>query len=222
MAYQLQQEIAYADGYFRRYFCASASDLASLPTTTIRAGSIAELENGTIYRLSNAGTWTAYASATGAGINSGASSASFTRPNDTTAYAANDVVATATANLTFASVLPIAGQQFIITGATLEIDAAAVPAGMSGFKLYLYNALPTVIADNTAYNLPSADRAKYLGYIQISTPIDIGDTLWSQNDNINFNGKALTTSLYAILVTDAAYTPTSACVKTITLYTIGV
>ena len=223
MAYKLLTEVRWEDGYYRKYYCQSATDLTSLPTSpTIAIGSIAELENGTVYRLSNANTWSVYSSATGAGVNAGKSAASTTRPADTTAYAANDVVATATANLTFAGVLPIAGQQFIVTGVTFEIDVNAVPSGMGGFRLHLYNAAPTVIADNAAYDLPAGDRAKYLGYIQLASPVDNGATLWSQNDNINFNGKLVTTSLYGILVTDSAFTPAASTVKTITLYAIGV
>jgi hypothetical protein len=222
MAYKLQTEVGWEDGYFRKYYCETATDLASLPTSpTIAIGSIAELENGTTYKLSNANTWKLFSSVTGALIGSGKSSASVTRPADESAYAANDVIATATANFTFANVLPVA-QQFIITGVSLRIDAAAIPAGLQGFKLHLYDTIPTVIADNVAYNLPAADRAKYLGYIQLAAPVDNGDTLWSQNDNINLNGKLVTTSLYGILTTDNAFTPSSACVKTITLYTIGV
>lgn len=153
--------------------------------------------------------------------NAGKSSATFTRPANQTPYTAGDVVGTADANITFANVLPSA-QNFIITGVTLRIDVNAVPAGMGGFKLYLYNANPAVIADNAAYNLPAADRGKLIGVIQLEAPTDIGDTLWSQTDNINLNGKLLTTSLYGILVTDIAYTPSNAAVKTITLYTVGV
>lgn len=117
-----------------------------------------------------------------------------------------------------------AGSGFLITGATVEIDAAAVPAGMSTFKLHLYDAAPTAIADNAAFDLPEADRAKYLGYITLAAPIDLGATLWSQNDNLNFNGKLSSagTTLYGIMTTDGAYTPTSECVKKITLYVVGV
>lgn len=156
--------------------------------------------------------------------NSGKSSCSTTRPDDATPYAVNDVVGTADANMTFADILANAGQQFIVTGVTLETDAAAIPAGMGNFKLHLYDANPTVIADNAAYNLPAGDRAKYLGCIPIAMPVDLGDTLWSQNDNLNFNGKlaAGSTSLFGILTTDNVYTPSNLAVKEITLYTLGV
>lgn len=147
-------------------------------------------------------------------------STAITRPNDTTAYTAGDVVGESPAtNMTFANVLPNAAGAFVILGARIRIDVAAIPSGMAGFRLHLYNAAPTAIADNAVYNLPSADRAKYLGYITILTTRDIGDTVWVQDDNLNATGKlaAGSTTLYGILETIGAYTPTASTVKTITL-----
>lgn len=58
MAYKLLTEIGWEDGYYRRYYCQSSADLTSLPTSpTIAIGSEAVLENGAVYRLSNANTW---------------------------------------------------------------------------------------------------------------------------------------------------------------------
>ena len=240
MAITRQTEVRYEDGYYRKYYITSAADLVNLPVSPVaKIGSTAEAENGAVYRLNNANAWAIYSPASSVSsavaidqttananvvaikTNAGKSTGAFTRPDNTTAYAANDVVGATEANITFANVLG-AAQLFIITGASLRIDAAAIPAGMGGFKLYLFDAAPTAIADNAAFNLIAADRAKLVGVIQIATPVDVGDTLWSQNDNINLNGKLVTTSLYGVLVTDNAYTPTAQCVKTITLYTIGV
>lgn len=152
-------------------------------------------------------------------------SASQTRPNDTTAYAALDVVGQdPAANITFANVLPNAGGAFVALGVRLRIDVAAIPAGMAGFRLHLYNAAPTAIADNAAYNLPAADRAKYLGYVEISNIQDIGDTLWAQAAGVNFMAKlaAGSTSLFGILETTGAYTPSALTVKTIMLNILAV
>lgn len=147
-------------------------------------------------------------------------SATQTRPNDTTAYAAGDVVGTdAATNLIFSNVLPDNGAGFVILGARLRIDVAAIPSGMTGFRLHLYNAAPTAIADNAAYNLIAADRAKYLGFITISGVRDNGNTLWGQDDGLNITGKlaAGSATLYGVLETIAAYTPTASVVKTVTL-----
>lgn len=147
-------------------------------------------------------------------------SASQTRPNDVLAYNALDVVgANPAANITFANVLPTAGGTFVILGARLRIDRNAIPAGMSSFRLHLYNAAPTAIADNAVYNLPAADRAKYLGYITLSASLVLGDTVWLQVSDVNFIGKlaAGSTSLFGILQTVGAFTPTASTVKTVTL-----
>lgn len=147
-------------------------------------------------------------------------SSSQTRPNDTTAYTAGDVIGVSpAANMSFATGL-VQGSGFLITGATLEVDVASVPSGMSTFRLHLYDSEPTAIADNAAYDLPSGDRTKYLGNITLNTPSDLGSTLWSQTDNINFNGKLATSSstLYGLLETTGAYTPTAETVKKVTLF----
>lgn len=145
-------------------------------------------------------------------------SASATRPSDTTAYAALDVVGENPATaMSFVNVLT-AGEAYIITGAKLRIDINAVPAGMLGFRLHLYDAAPTAIADNAAYNLPSGDRTKYMGYVDFPTPDDLGDTLWSQSSN-TLSGKlaAGSTTLYGILQTIGAYTPAASTVHSVTL-----
>ena len=147
-------------------------------------------------------------------------SASQTRPNNVTAYDALDVVGQdAAANMVFSNVIADEGAAFVIFGARLRIDVAAIPAGMSNFRLHLYNAAPTAIVDNAAYTLPAGDRAKYLGYVEISGVLDLGDTLWIQATGVNFVGKlaAGSTSLWGILQTVSAYTPTASAVKTVTL-----
>ena len=157
--------------------------------------------------------------------NAGEPSVSQTRPNDTTPYTALDVVGTDPAtNMIFTTALPIAGSHFVVMGASLRVDVGTKPATMDGFRLHLYDSAPTAIADNTAFNIPSADRSKYLGYITLTTPTDFGDTLYGQTDNINFKRKLAvgSTTLYGILETIAGYTPTASTVKTVTLHIVGV
>ncbi len=147
-----------------------------------------------------------------------------TRSTDTTGYAVGDVVGTNPAtNLTFANILNTAGAQFVILGANMEVDSSAVPTNMGNFRLHLYNAAPTAILDNSPFNLPSADRAKYLGYMTLATPVLLGDTLWSQNDNKNFAGKlaAGSSTLSGMVETLSSYVPTASCVKTVFLNLIG-
>lgn len=151
--------------------------------------------------------------------------ATHARPNDTTPYTANDVVGESPATImTFADVSPIAGSDFIIVGVDLEVDVISIPSGMSGFLLHLYDRQPTAIADNSPFNLPSADRSKYLGYIEIDTPKDLGDTLYICMNNVNFKRKLYSNSknIYGMLQTIGAYTPTANASKTVKLHTLGV
>jgi hypothetical protein len=95
---------------------------------------------------------------------------------------------------------------------------------MSSHKLHLFNAAPTPIADNAAFNLIAADREKYLGAILIDVPIDIGNTLYVSMQDVNFQCKLADASntLYGVLTTDAVFTPSALCVKTLRIHTLGV
>ena len=147
-----------------------------------------------------------------------------TRPDNITAYDALDVVGEGVAvNLVFANAGP-SGGQVIINSISMRCDVNAVPSGMSTYRLHLYNAAPTAIADNTAYNFPEGDRAKYLGYVDIPTPTDMGDTLWSESNGLGKIVKLAdgSTTLYGILQTLGAYTPTASIVKTVAMHNVGV
>jgi len=156
-------------------------------------------------------------------------SANFTRPNLTDAYAAGDVLSDSTSApnyLTFAGV-GTAGATVVISSAKLIASKAstnlAVPSGCSGWRLHLFKTAPTAIADNAAFTtLAEADAAagKYCGYITISTPVDVGYNIFSQDDNINKYVTLTGTSLYGILETIGAYTPTASVVKTIDLFVV--
>ncbi len=153
---------------------------------------------------------------------------SFTRPENITAYAANDAVGIAdsgtpanagSAIQTIATGLP-AGSTLEFTDTTLRINLAAVTASMTTFFLHLYDASPTAILDNAAWDLVSADRTSYLGSLALGTPVDMGSTLFVQVSNIGKRVQlsASSTSLYGVLVTTGGYTPTSAEAFSIRLF----
>lgn len=150
-----------------------------------------------------------------------------TRPADTNAYAAGDVIGTATGSTAAIEFTNIgtAGSISIITEVTLRIDVTAVPSGMTTFRLHLYNVTPpSALGDNAAWDLPSGDRSSYLGYLDIGTPVDVGSTLYVQSDPTtrpNKPVKLLSTSLFGYLVTIGGYTPSSAANKSITLCAMG-
>lgn len=146
-----------------------------------------------------------------------------TRPANTTAYAVGDVVGEdPAANIVFNNVSSVSGATVIITGASLQARVGAIPSGYGNFRLHLYNTAPTAILDNAAFNLPSGDMQKYLGYIEFTTPEDLGDTLWTRVNNINLQVKLSGTSLFGILETRGAFTPTSGTVKELTLHLLEV
>jgi hypothetical protein len=148
-----------------------------------------------------------------------------TRTADTNVYAALDVLGAATgstAALTFASMGASAGR-VLITSASLEIDITSVTAGMTTFRLHLYSVTPpSALGDNAAWDLPSGDRASYLGFIELGAPADLGSTLYCEANNINKQIKLAGTSIFAYLVTTGTYTPASATVHVITLHAIGI
>jgi hypothetical protein len=117
-----------------------------------------------------------------------------------------------------------AGGHIIITGVDLRIDLNAIPAGMTSFRLRLYDAAPDAILDNAAWDLSSAgDRSKYLGYVDIPLIVDEGGTLHVQSDQINKKVKLAdgSTSLFGLLVTNGGYTPAASTVYTPRLHAVA-
>lgn len=146
---------------------------------------------------------------------------SFIRPNDTTAYLAGDVVGPTAAALAFPNMGP-SGGEIMITSAALEIDIAAVPSGMTSFDLYLYNVTPpSALADNAPFDLPSGDRASFLGKFSLGTPVDLGSTLYVELTGINKQVKLAGTGLFAYLVSIAGWTPAAVTVGKITLHSMA-
>lgn len=143
-----------------------------------------------------------------------------TRPDNTTAYTAGDIVCSD--DWVFNGLRKV--EALYLMAVIFRVDVASLPSGMSTFKLHLYNAATAVqLADNAPQTYLTADKAKMLASITLDAPVDKGDFLWSRTDSIN---KVLTMAaggiLYGRLETDGAYTPTASAVKTITLVGIGV
>lgn len=141
------------------------------------------------------------------------STTAITRPSNTTAYTAGDVVGDTggSAIITLSSIGPTAGY-VIVQSAALIFSDSTVPAGMGAFRVHLYNASPTAIADNAPFDLLSGDRSKYMGYIDLAAPQDFGSTIYTQ---VDYPGRliklaAASTTLYAEIETRGAYTPVSA------------
>lgn len=141
------------------------------------------------------------------------STVSITRPSNTTAYTAGDVVGDTggSAILTLTNAGP-SGGFVIVQSASLVFSDSSVPSGMGTFRIHFYSAAPTAIADNAAFDLASGERATYMGYIELPTPQDLGSTIYTQ---VDYPGRLLklaaaSTSIFAEIETRGAYTPVSA------------
>lgn len=151
------------------------------------------------------------------------STATFTRPADTTAYAAGDLIAN---SVTAGSVVPMVfnigyGQGFKLLRASVAFNSATVT--LAKFKLYIYGSSPTVTnGDNGAW-LSTASN--------FQGSIDIDSTVNTFSDNTIGVGTYVNTSvgvpllmvadqnyrLYGLLTATAAYVPTSAEIFTVSL-----
>lgn len=135
-----------------------------------------------------------------------------TRPANTTAYTAGDVIgdASGTAVIRFPGMATQINTEILITSIDLRVDVNAVPSGMTSFRLHLYkDTPPSALADNASWDLPSGDRSVYIGYVDLGSPVDVGSTLFVETDQVN---KHLRTgsghqALYGYLVTNGGFTP---------------
>jgi hypothetical protein len=139
------------------------------------------------------------------------STVSFNRPANATPYAAGDVIGGASSAIHTLSAVGPSGGFILLQSMALFIGNTAVPAGMAAFRVHLYSASPTAIADNAVFNLIAADRAAYMGFVDLSTPQDLGDTIYTQTDYIGRLVKlaAASTSLFVVIETRGGYTPES-------------
>lgn len=151
------------------------------------------------------------------------SSPTVTRPNNTTAYTAGQVVGGV---ITFPNAAQGGGGNIFVNFVSLLWNLAAVPSGMTSFRLHLYSSTPpSALADGATWDIPSGDRASYLGYIDLGTPVDIGSTLYVQTAGPNLTMQqiaALSSSLYGYMVTAGGYTPGASDSFVPSLRSIGV
>lgn len=146
--------------------------------------------------------------------NDQAASVSATFTPGATSHVAGDVNGGAQ---TFAAV-GLSGRIIMITGASLEIDGGTAEA--TAWRLYLYNVTPpSATADDGAWDLPSGDRASYLGYVDLGTAVDLGSTQWVETQNINKQVKLSGTALFGYLVNITTLTP-AAVAHIVTLHAV--
>lgn len=143
---------------------------------------------------------------------------SFTRPSDTTAYAVKEVVGPAvTGNLIFTNAGRVNGGSGYIVKAKLTTDQKT---NVAVYRLWLFNAAPTPIADNSPFLLLYADAASRIGYIDFNA-LTTEDTTNSTGAEgiitvgystlpMSFACASADRNLYGILETNTVFTPVSA------------
>jgi len=149
-------------------------------------------------------------------------SASFTRPNDTTAYAVGDLVANATAAGAVVPLQIAPGNQFP-NGVTRLTRARLVKSGTgvanAGFRVHLYETAPTPAnGDNAAWSTDQA--AHWLGNIDIASMLAFTDGAAGTGSApagsemfLRLAGK----TVYALLAALGAYAPAANETFTLTL-----
>lgn len=149
--------------------------------------------------------------------------ATFTRPSDTTAYAAGDLIAN---SVTAGSVVPMTfnvgyGQGFKLLRASVSFNSATVT--LAKFKLHVYGSSPTVTnGDNGAW---LSTASNYQGSIDFDNTVNtFSDSTpgWGTYVNTSVGLPMLMVSdqnfrLYGLLTATAAYVPTSAEIFTVNL-----
>jgi hypothetical protein len=142
-------------------------------------------------------------------------SATFTRPADTNAYAAGDIVSN---NTSGGAAIRFSGAGFPsapvrILRATLWKSTNVVTS--ANFSLVLYNQDPGVQNDNAAYAETFANRSKVVAIIPFTIMLAYGSNV-AQVDFLPPSGEMDAvlgdgqSSLWGVLVATAAYTPGSA------------
>lgn len=148
-------------------------------------------------------------------------SVSFTRPANTTAYAAGDLVANDTtagsvAALTFTNAVRTAGDCVRIDRA--RVAKTGTTLTNASFRLHLFETIPVPsVGDNAAFNssgaLSTTGGLVYVGSIAVT--MDIGGSDGGSGRGVPSTGSAMTicptsgTSIFGLLEATAAYTPAS-------------
>ena len=140
-------------------------------------------------------------------------SATYTRPLNTTAYAADDAVSdssavSAASNLVFAAAASENGGSIRLDYASITSDQATTAPSLD---LWLYDTAPTVQADNAAFTLSDSENDDVQAIISVISSFSTNNNWRLERRSLNtiINLGANTTNLFGQLKIGGAYTPTS-------------
>jgi hypothetical protein len=137
----------------------------------------------------------------------------FTRPANTTAYGAADVIGSASTANHEATSAGANGSLIQILSASLLVNATSPPSGFTTVRIHIWDSAPAAIADNDPFAAAAADRSKYCGFIDMAAIQAIGGGFcWTHGDYIGRPIRLTGTSFFFnIALTGAAgHTPASA------------
>jgi hypothetical protein len=156
-------------------------------------------------------------------------SANFTRPANTTVYAAGDAVTDSTTSptqMTFDGVARANAGSGVIVGAVLIDSANQTTKGQ--FELWLFDATVTPDNDNAVFTPTDTECGTLIGVIEFNIP-KVGDATSGAGGNvvypvgnlsIPFTCGASVDDVYGLLVVRNAYTPVSGEVFTVRLQVV--
>lgn len=156
-------------------------------------------------------------------------SSNFTRPADTTAYAAGDAVTNSTSSpsiITFNSVARANAGSGVIIGAVLIDSANQATKGQ--FELWLYDTSFSADNDNAAFTPSDGETETLIGVIPFLIPY-VGDATSGAGGNcvypvgnlsIPFTCGASVDDIFGLLVVRNAYTPVSGEKFTLRLFVV--
>lgn len=147
-------------------------------------------------------------------------SSTFTRPADTTAYSAGDLIANSTTNT---SVTPlswtaarVAAGSFLINRVRLRMSGTTIPSSGVSFRVYLFNSAPTVAnGDNGALSITGS--ANCIGWADITlaaradsgTQTPFADGCFGFGDTTSLVTLASGQTIWGLIEARAGYTPAS-------------
>jgi len=94
---------------------------------------------------------------------------------------------------------------FLITDVAIMISSANAMA--TSWRLELYSVTPpSATADDAAWDIPSGDRASYLGPVSLGTAVDKGSTQYLKTSGVNITVKLSGTSVFGYLINETTLT----------------
>lgn len=139
---------------------------------------------------------------TGASVN-------FTRPNNTTAYAAGDAISDSTSSptvITFSNIGSKNGDVLLLYEAIVMNSSAA---GLPNLNLWLFNTAPTPVNDNATLTLTDSENTQCIAVIPITVQSSTNANSRAEASNLQRILKLgeNTKDLWALLEANGTYSP---------------